>query len=43
MTGMKRNIPTSELLIINHAPHEIQHTHSWIVGPVVLDFLERWR
>jgi len=42
MTAMKRNIPNSELLIINHAPHEIQHTHAWIVGPVVMEFLERW-
>jgi pimeloyl-ACP methyl ester carboxylesterase len=42
MMGMKRNIPTSELMIINHGPHEIQHTHPWIVGPVVMEFLERW-
>jgi pimeloyl-ACP methyl ester carboxylesterase len=42
MTNMKRNIPNSELLIINHAPHEIQHTHPSIVGPVVMEFLERW-
>ncbi len=42
MVTMRKNIPTSELLIINHAPHEIQHTHPWIVGPVVLDFLARY-
>jgi pimeloyl-ACP methyl ester carboxylesterase len=42
MVGMKRNIPTSELLIVNHAPHEIQHSHAWIVGPVVMDFLARY-
>lgn len=41
MVGMKRNIPVSELLIVNHAPHEIQHSHAWIVGPVVMDFLSR--
>jgi pimeloyl-ACP methyl ester carboxylesterase len=41
MVGMKRNIPVSELLIVNHAPHEIQHSHAWIVGPVVMDFLAR--
>jgi hypothetical protein len=25
----------------SYAPHEIQHTHAWIVGPVVMEFLER--
>ena len=41
MTDMKRAIPNAELLIVNHAPHEVQHTHPWIVGPQVLDFLAR--
>ena len=41
MTDMKRAIPHAELLIVNHAPHEVQHTHSWLVGPQVLDFLAR--
>jgi pimeloyl-ACP methyl ester carboxylesterase len=41
MFAMRRAIPHSELLIVNHAPHEVQHTHPWIVGPQVLDFLER--
>jgi pimeloyl-ACP methyl ester carboxylesterase len=41
MTDMRRAIPTSELLIVNHAPHEVQHTHPWIVGPQVMDFLAR--
>ncbi|MFM9107664.1 MAG: alpha/beta fold hydrolase [Chloroflexota bacterium] len=41
MTEMKRAIPNAELLIVNHAPHEVQHTHPWIVGPQVLDFLAR--
>jgi hypothetical protein len=30
------------LLIVNHAPHEVQHTHPWIVGPQVMDFLARY-
>lgn len=42
MTTMRKCIPNSELLIINNGPHEIQHTHAWIVGPVVLDFLTRY-
>jgi pimeloyl-ACP methyl ester carboxylesterase len=41
MTEMKRAIPGAELLIVNHAPHEVQHTHAWLVGPQVLEFLER--
>ena len=41
MTAMRRHVPHSELLIVNHAPHEVQHTHPWIVGPQVLDFLAR--
>ena len=42
MVTMRRCIPKSELLILNNGPHEIQHTHAWIVGPVVLDFLARF-
>jgi pimeloyl-ACP methyl ester carboxylesterase len=42
MLGMRRGIPHSEMLIINHAGHLIQHTHPQIVGPVLLDFLERF-
>jgi pimeloyl-ACP methyl ester carboxylesterase len=41
MVDMKKAIPHAELLIVNHAPHEVQHTHPWIVGPQVLDFLAR--
>ena len=41
MVDMKRAIPNAELLLVNNAPHEVQHTHSWIVGPQVLDFLAR--
>lgn len=41
MIDMKRHIPRAELLLVNHAPHEVQHTHPWIVGPQVLDFLAR--
>ena len=41
MVTMRRCIPTSELLIVNNGPHEIQHTHAWMIGPVVLDFLAR--
>ena len=41
MAAMKRAIPGAELLIVNHAPHEVQHTHPWIVGPQVLEFLTR--
>ena len=41
MVGLKRNIAGAELLIVNHAPHEVQHTHPWLIGPQVLDFLAR--
>ena len=41
MAAMKRAIPGAELLIVNHAPHEVQHTHPGIVGPQVLEFLAR--
>lgn len=44
---MRRNIPHSEMLILNHAGldpdanHIVQHTRAEIVGPVILDFLAR--
>lgn len=41
MVSMRRGIPNSEMLIVNNAGHTIQHSHPGIVGPVVLDFLER--
>ncbi len=41
MVDMKKAIPNSELLLVNRAPHEVQFTHPWIVGPQVLDFLAR--
>lgn len=41
MMDMRQHITHSELLIVNDAPHEVQHTHPWIVGPRVLEFLER--
>jgi pimeloyl-ACP methyl ester carboxylesterase len=41
MVDMQRAIPNAELMLINNAPHEVQHTHPWIVGPQVLDFLAR--
>lgn len=41
MVDMRKAIPHAELLLVNHAPHEVQHTHPWIVGPQVMDFLAR--
>ncbi len=47
MLELRRNIPQSEMLILNHAGldssanHVVQHTRADIVGPVVLDFLRR--
>lgn len=41
MVSMRRNIPNSEMLIINNAGHTVQHSHPGIVGPAVLDFFER--
>jgi pimeloyl-ACP methyl ester carboxylesterase len=41
MVDMRKAIPNSELLLVNHAPHEVQYSHPWIVGPQVLDFLAR--
>ncbi|MCA9878686.1 MAG: alpha/beta hydrolase [Thermomicrobiales bacterium] len=41
MVDLQRAIPRAELLLINNAPHVVQHTHAWIVTPQVLDFLAR--
>lgn len=41
MVDMQKAIPHAELLLVNNAPHEVQFTHPWIVGPQVLDFLAR--
>jgi len=41
MIDMRRAIPKSEMLIVNNADHFVQRSHPQIIGPVVLDFLER--
>ncbi len=41
MIDMRQSIPSSEMLIINNAGHEVQYTHPQIVGPAILDFFER--
>ncbi len=47
MLEMRRNIPRSEMLILNHADlgvggnHTVQHTRPEIVGPAMLEFLAR--
>jgi pimeloyl-ACP methyl ester carboxylesterase len=47
MLEMRRNIPSSEMLILNHAGmdglanHRVQFTRADVVGPVILEFLER--
>jgi pimeloyl-ACP methyl ester carboxylesterase len=47
MLAMRRSIPTSEMLILNHAGmdgmanHRVQFTRAEVVGPVILDFLAR--
>lgn len=47
MLEMRRNIPRSEMLILNHAGmdaggnHMVQHTRPEIVGPAMLEFLAR--
>lgn len=41
MTTMKREIPNAEWLIVNDAGHPVQFEHPEIVGPRILDFLER--
>jgi pimeloyl-ACP methyl ester carboxylesterase len=47
MLEMRRSIPTSEMLILNHAGmdgldnHRVQFTRADVVGPVILDFLDR--
>lgn len=41
MTTMKREIPGAEWLIVNHAGHPVHFEHPDIVGPRILDFLDR--
>lgn len=41
MATMKRAIPGAEWLIVNHAGHTVHHEHPEIVGPRILDFLDR--
>lgn len=41
MATMKREIPEAEWLIVNHAGHAVHHEHPEIVGPRLLDFLDR--
>jgi pimeloyl-ACP methyl ester carboxylesterase len=47
MLSMRRSIPNSEMLILNHAGmdglanHRVQFTRADLVGPVILDFLDR--
>jgi pimeloyl-ACP methyl ester carboxylesterase len=41
MTTMKRAIPGAEWLIVNHAGHPVHFEHPEIIGPRLLDFLER--
>jgi pimeloyl-ACP methyl ester carboxylesterase len=47
MLEMRRSIPRSEMLILNHAGmdglanHRVQFTRADVVGPVILDFLAR--
>jgi pimeloyl-ACP methyl ester carboxylesterase len=49
MLSMRRGIPHAEMLILNHAGmdgldnHRVQFTRAGIVGPVILDFLDRSR
>ena len=31
----------AELPLVDHDPHDIRHTHVWIGGPQVVDFLAR--
>ena len=41
MATMKREIPSAEWLIVNDAGHPVHFEHPEIVGPRILDFLER--
>jgi len=41
MAAMKRAIPGAEWLIVNHAGHAVHYEFPEIVGPRILDFLER--
>lgn len=43
MTVMRRSIPHSEWLIVNHAGHAVHHEHPDLVGPRIIDFLDRVR
>lgn len=43
MLDMRKHIPLSEMLIVNNAEHEVQHTHAHIVNPQIMDFLDRHR
>ena len=41
MVTMKKNVAASEMLIVNHAGHNVHATHPEVVGPRILDFLRR--
>jgi pimeloyl-ACP methyl ester carboxylesterase len=41
MATMKREIPSAEWLVVNHAGHPVHFEHPEIVGPRILDFLAR--
>jgi pimeloyl-ACP methyl ester carboxylesterase len=41
LVTMKRRIPGAELLIVNHAVHDVHGTHPHLIGPAILDFLTR--
>ena len=47
MLEMRRSIPNSEMLILNHAGmdgldnHRVQATRPEVVGPVMMEFLAR--
>jgi hypothetical protein len=47
MLSMRRSIPNAEMLILNHAGmdgldnHRVQFTRADVVGPIILDFLDR--
>lgn len=41
LVTMKRCMPGAELLIVNHAEHGAQQSHPHIVGPAMVDFLNR--
>jgi pimeloyl-ACP methyl ester carboxylesterase len=41
MTAFKRQVPGAEIMIVNHAGHIVQATHPQIVGPAIIEFLDR--